>query len=623
MLQADPAVFGDQIAARAAFDAVSARCVLDLIADAAACAPNAPALTMLNTADPDAECEVIDFRTVHQRVVQVANWLRAQGVQPGRSVAVLMPLVPESLYAIFGASTAGCALPINYLLSVDHIVELLESVDCEVLIAYGEKDEFDIWNKAMQVRQRCRSLRRIVRVGGPHDEADTTVTPFARVLQTAALTLQFQPPGRTDIAAHFHTGGTTGAPKLARHTQENQVFAAWASVQINGYAAGTSTLAGMPLFHVAGSLLLSLASLAAGAHTVMLTRTGLRNKEVIAGFWKLVDRHRPRMIGFPPTGVIAVTAVETAGADLSSVVFCSSGGASLPAEAAARFERTFDIPIREAYGMTETAGLIAYTPWFMARRPKAVGIAVPCMEVRVVPEGQDADTATPLPPGQRGVIVARGPNVFAGYVDSRRNAGTLTPGGWVITGDLGHLDDEGYVFVTGRAKDLIIRGGHNIDPLDIESAAAMHPGIAQCAAIGQPDSYAGEVPVLYVTLKPGHDVSPGELLDFVGTRVAETPARPRRVTILPELPTTAVGKIFKPALRLHATQSVLEAELQRLGVQGRWSVSVADDPQRGLVARIALDGVASLRVADIRNALAPYPVHSELDVEASHPGRPA
>ena len=604
MIHPDRTVFDDAGAAASSFAQVPAACTLDLLAQTAQETPDASAITLLAQADPDSPTQVVSYADLHARTVQVANLLRRHGVQRSDAVAVLMPLVPEALMAIFGASTAGIAMPINFLLSAEHIAGMLDSVRCRVLVAYGDDDEFGIWRKALEVREKSASPLKILKVGGEVSADDPDTLAFAQAVAAESSSLSFERPGPSDIAAYFHTGGTTGLPKLARHTQRNQVFAAWASVHINGYSQGSCTLGGMPLFHVAGSLLLSLAIFSAGSHLVLLTRTGLRNKQVIANYWRLVDRYKPRIIGFPPTSLMAVADVPVGDSDISSVVFCSSGGASLPVEAASRFETTLGIPIREAYGMTETAGLIAYTPCFTERRRGSVGVAVPGMEVRIVAEGADPDTAASLGPGERGVIVARGPNVFAGYVDASMNAGMLSVGGWVLSGDLGHMDAEGYVFVTGRAKDLIIRGSHNIDPIDIESAAAACPAVLQCAAVGQPDSYAGEVPVLYVTLKPSATMSSEEILQFVGERVSEGPARPRHVFIVDELPTTPVGKVFKPALRRDAAQRVVCAELD--GQKMTASVTMVEDPRRGLVANIRLPAADAGAQERIRQALARY-----------------
>ena len=153
------------------------------------------------------------------------------------------------------------------------------------------------------------------------------------------------------------------------------------------------------------------------------------------------------------------------------------------------------------------------------------------------------------------MVIFKSPNLFSGFLDPKDNQNAFTPDGWLLTGDLGWLDEEGRLNLSGRSKDLIIRGGHNIDPKVIEDAMASHPAVQHCAAVGEPDAYAGELPVVFVTLKPGTQATEEALLAFVRDRVDEPPARPKSVTVLANMPMTLVGKIFKPELRTMAAQA--------------------------------------------------------------------
>jgi fatty-acyl-CoA synthase len=187
------------------------------------------------------------------------------------------------------------------------------------------------------------------------------------------------------------------------------------------------------------------------------------------------------------------------------------------------------------------------------------------------------------------VLVVRGPNVTPGYKDARESATLFTDDGWLITGDVGCVDATGRVFITGRAKDLIIRSGHNIDPAVIEECLMRHPAVADAGAVGMPDAYAGEVPVAYVTLHPGACVTEEELLDFAKGTIAEPPALPRRLFVLEQLPMTAVGKIYKPALRLDCTRRHLLELLQGEPIA---ALAVRDEPGQGQVVRIELAGAS-------------------------------
>jgi len=366
--------------------------------------------------------------------------------------------------------------------------------------------------------------------------------------------------GRTiapnDIAAYFHTGGTTGAPKLARHSHGAQVFTAWVCVQLQGTRADDVVLNGYPLFHVAGVLPGSLTSFAAGSEVVIPTTTLFRNREVIANYWRLVERYRATAVSAVPTVLAALANVPVGNADISTLRYCRTGAAPLSPDLAARFEAQFGIHVHESLGMTEMAGISTITPPGVNAPVGCVGFRLPYTQMRVVALDEKGNpTDRDMPNGEQGMVIFKSPNLFSGFVDPNDNQHALTADGWLATGDLGWLDDEGRLNLSGRSKDLIIRGGHNIDPKVIEDAMASHPAVQHCAAVGEPDAYAGELPVVFVTLKPGTQATEDELLAYVRERVDEPPARPKSVTVLPSMPMTLVGKIFKPELRQLAAET--------------------------------------------------------------------
>jgi fatty-acyl-CoA synthase len=232
-------------------------------------------------------------------------------------------------------------------------------------------------------------------------------------------------------------------------------------------------------------------------------------------------------------------------ADISSVRVAYTGGSPLPTELAGRFEESPGIPVRNILGMTESSGLVTIEPFAAPRVAGSTGLRLPYTDVRVREDG---------------MIVLRGPNVSPSYTDAARNAG-MFEGGWLLSGDLGHIDEAGYLHVTGRAKDVIIRGSHNIDPGLVEDAFLAHAAVAMCAVVGEPDAHAGEVPAAFVTLKPGASISGEELLALVAPNVYERPAVPKRVVVLDALPLTAIGKVYKPSLRMRAIELKLREVL--------------------------------------------------------------
>jgi fatty-acyl-CoA synthase len=369
-------------------------------------------------------------------------------------------------------------------------------------------------------------------------------------------------PVADDIAAYFHTGGTTGSPKIALHTHRNQVFSAEALADSWGFDAGTRALNGLPIFHVAGSLLLGLSPLGRGGEVILPTYTGFRNPRVIANYWRIIDELEITVGGGIPTTLVAVLDTPLGEADIKSLKFVMSGGTYMPPAIAYALRERFGIETRQLYGMTEMAGLIAASHHSSAADPNSIGEVIDGAEVQVREFGNDGNLGQAVATGKTGVLVTRGPNVFPGYLSMPVQP--FTADGWLITGDIGLCASDGRIVVTGRAKDVIIRSGHNIDPAVIEQAAGKHSGVGIAAAVGMPDTYAGEVPVVYLTLANGANVSPAELMTHLTDNVPEPPARPRHIFIIEEMPTTAVGKIDKTALRRDATQRAVQAALEPL-----------------------------------------------------------
>jgi fatty-acyl-CoA synthase len=311
---------------------------------------------------------------------------------------------------------------------------------------------------------------------------------------------------------------------------------------------------------VAGVLPGALCSLAVGMHVIIPTAAMFRNREVIQNYWRLVAHHRCTLMSGVPTVLAALAGMPLEGADISTLRGVRTGAAPLPPELSLRFKQTFGLHVNESLGMTETAGLSTVAPPGIDAPAGCVGWPLPHARVRIA--GLNADgqpTEADLSAGDKGMLLYKAPNLFSGYLDAAETARSFTPDGWLITGDVGFLDEQGRLHLTGRAKDLIIRGGHNIDPKVIEDALGAHPAVALCAAVGAPDAYAGELPVAFATLKPGCHVSEAELLAFTAEHVDEGLAKPKSITVLSAMPVTNVGKIYKPELRTLATGAVVQA----------------------------------------------------------------
>ena len=548
--------------------ALTVRSTYELFCNVARAHGDRPALTFLRTGNPEDEPIRWTYAELMCGIHQTANLLHALGVGPQDAVAVLLPGCLDYHLALWGGEAAGIVQPLNPLLTDEKLVSLMRAAGAKVLIAYGSDDESGMWSKAMRLRSQVPTLTMVLRVA-PHDEpADAVIDLPEGVGDFSSLRAQ-QPDDRLvsgrdiapeDIAAYFHTGGTTGAPKLARHSHGAQVFTAWACVQLTGVTHTDVTINGYPLFHVAGVLPASLASLSAGVESIIPTTSLLRNKTVLANYWRLVDKYRPTSLSAVPTVLAALANVPLNGADLSSIRYCRTGAAVLAPELAARFKRLFGLHVHESLGMTEMAGISTITPPGVEGQAGCVGFRLPYSQMRIVAlDDQGGASDRDVAPGEHGMVLFKSPNLFSGFLDPADTAKAFTGDGWLATGDLGWLDDQGRLNLTGRSKDLIIRSGHNIDPKTIEDALGAHPAVQLCAAVGAPDAYAGELPVAYATLVPGAQVTEAELLAFTSAGVDEAPARPKSVTIIEHMPMTNVGKIYKPELRGLAGQQVASA----------------------------------------------------------------
>jgi fatty-acyl-CoA synthase len=579
--------------------------LIDALEDAASRHADRPALTFLQAADrPD-----LTRRWTHRQFVadvrRAANLFRSLAGKDEPRVAMLLPAIPQAYFTLWGAEVAGVACPINYLLDAEHIAELIQASGANILVALGQNPELDIWSRVAGLRGQCPGLRHVLAVGGTEGATDFDT---AMASQRGDV-LRFAREVRANtLAALFHTGGTTGAPKLAQHSHGNQLHSAWSAAQMYSMDEHDVILNGFPLFHVAGSLVFGLSALLSGAEVVLPTLLGMRNTDFVPRYWEVVERHSVTLLAAVPTVISTLLAVDPKSTSLAWVRALLTGGSPLPPELATSFEQRYGIPVRNILGMTECAGVISIEPTRGERVPGSCGLRLPYTRVEALAQ-DGAGRETVCAPGQPGVLRVRGPNVGPGYTDLRRNTGTFSDDGWLSTGDIGHLDARGLVFVTGRAKDVIIRSGHNIEPGMIEEALMRHPDVQFAAAVGEPDEYAGEMPVAFVVLRADAAVDAAGLIDFVKQHIPERPAQPKRIDVLATLPLTAVGKVYKPGLRLRAIERVITERLERAGLaqqvrvrgqDGASGLSLAltartgadieaiDEPVRAIMARFAV-----------------------------------
>ena len=599
-------------------DRIAAQSTYDAIKFGAAKNPDAPAIQFLPNADPADTPIVISYRDFVARVTQAANMFNALGATGNDVVSFLLPLLPEAFITLFGAEAAGIANPVNPLLEPHQIAEILQAANTTILVALGPVPGTDIWKKVEQIRGKLKHLKAIVQVHGPGDPTKKiySFSDLIREQPSDKLVSDRQISGE-QTAAYFHTGGTTGTPKLVCHTHANQVYQAWACNLLLKSRPGTNLLFGMPLFHVGGSLTQALSSLAAGNCLVVLSPSGWRNPAAVRNIWGLVERFKPQALSSVPTVLAAAFAIPPGNADLSSLQYAAGGGSAIPVAVGSAIEERFKIPVIEVYGMTETSSVHTMAYPDRPIRLGSVGLPVPYSRVRIVKLDENNRVERDCEPDEIGVVIMAGPGVFGGYLNEAHNKNAFVDGDWVNSGDLGRLDKDGYLWITGRAKDLVIRGGHNIDPGPIEDIMFQHPAVGLAAVVGQPDPYAGELPVGYVQLKPGASVEPGELEAWVRERTPERAAVPAQIIPIDPMPLTGVGKVFKPQLRWDAAKRVFTGVLAPLVERGvKCEVQVGPHGSHGSIATVTIAHVPEQKheaVADEVDALlAPFAMRHQI-----------
>jgi len=562
---------------------VEERSVHDVFALAAVRQPDAVALTMLMTGTLEEEPRRVTYAELAGLVDRAANaFVTLAGPRPG--VAYLLPSLVETHAVLWGAQSAGYAVPLNFLLNPEHLADLVRAADADVLVTLGPHPVLDLWEKAQAVGALVPGLK-VVALNVPGQATAQGVPDLATLMADQPADRLLAEPGRDDeVAAYFHTGGTTGDPKLVTLTHRSQLLAALGGALLGDMGSDDVLSATLPLFHAGGTVFCGLSPLLAGAELVIMTPAALRNPTVVQNFWALLDRHGVTLAGAVPTGLTAVVEVPVGDADLSRVRAGFTGASPIPTSVQQRFEAMTGATLHQVYGMTESSGVLAIDPVAGGGAPGTVGISPPWMSLEVLRQEADGSLGGAAATNEVGVVVAHGPHVSPGYRNLAHDAGVLTDR-TLVTGDLGYFDDGGRLVVAGRVKDLIIRSGHNLDPVMIEDAMVSHPAVAMAAAVGQPDAYAGELPVVYLALRPGASASAEELHDHAHATIAERPAWPREIYLLDALPMTSVGKIFKPDLRVDAARRLVEEQLgERFGdrLEAPMPVEVSLGGHRGM-----------------------------------------
>jgi long-chain acyl-CoA synthetase len=474
---------------------------------------------------------VLTYTRLDQLSARAVGWLRDRGVGPGDRVAVMLPNVPAFAVVYYGVLRAGgVVVPMNPLLRAREVAYYLADSGARLLLA-GSGCAGEARSGAHEAGVAC------VVVDDAFDEAVATAAPVTSVVERAGA----------DTAVILYTSGTTGRPKGAELTHANLS----SNVEVTTTDLFRATcedviFGGLPLFHSFGQTCGLNTAVRAGACLTLVSRfSAPAALEVLA-------RDRVTIFEGVPTMYIALLSAADRGAyDLSALRLCVSGGAALPVEVLRGFEAAFDCIILEGYGLSETSPVASFNHPDRTRKAGSIGTPIRGVEIRLVD-----DNGRDVPPGEVGEIAIRGDNVMKGYWRRDAETAVAIPDGWFRSGDLARVDEDGHLFIVDRKKELIIRGGYNVYPREIEEVLYEHPEVAEAAVIGVPDGSLGEEVGAAVVLGPGATATAEDIREYVKGQVAAY-KYPRHVWLLPALPKGPTGKILKreihPPIRPGAT----------------------------------------------------------------------
>ncbi len=448
-----------------------------------------------------------------ERVTAVAAVFAAAGLGRGGVLAIMVPNRVELVTSMFAAWRLGAAVtPVNPALTAQEARYQIDDAGAALVVA----DE------------AAAALLR----DGPY-----------RIIGLEEVTAPVSPPAPpalvTDpgaLALLIYTSGTTGRPKGVMLDHANisataELITGWFEMTHD-----TRCLLVLPLFHVNGIMVSVVSPLLAGGSTFIAERFHA------ASFWATVEQVRPTFFSAVPTIYALLASRPGARPDTRSLRFVICGAAPMPRQLTGEFEERFGVPVVEGYGLSECTVACTLNPLHGVRKAGSVGLPLPGIDVGVVDAADQL-----LPAGQAGEVVVRGPNVMRGYLARPAESAQALRGGWLHTGDVGRFDDDGYLTLVDRVKDLIIRGGENIYPKEIEDVLYTHPAVLEAAVVGQPDPVFGEQPAAFVTLRPGHTAGPEDLIEHCRLSLARYKV-PRAVYLEQTQPKNAVGKIAKPVL---------------------------------------------------------------------------
>ncbi len=473
----------------------------------------------------------VTYRQLDEKTDRIAENLARFKIRPGDKIALFLPNLPEFLFAFFGALKLGAvAVPINTQLKTEEAAYILKNSESRVLITTPV-----LYPIIQPKRAELPMLEQLFLVGERGGDGKIFSSLYAAGSGKPDRDVQ-----RNDSAALIYTSGTTGAPKGVILTHRNYLFDVAQFVRATEMTEQDRFLCILPLFHVNGQVVTTLGPLYSGGSMVLMEKFSPRD------FFTTLERFRATVFSAVPTIYAILLNAKEAEArdpDLSSLRFCICGAAPMPAALFQKFEEKFHAFILEGYGLSEGTCVSSVNPLGGKRKIGSIGIPLPDQEMKIFNRRDEE-----LPVGEVGEIVIRGENVMAGYFNNPMATEETLRGGWLHTGDLGYRDEEGYFFISGRKREMIIRGGENIYPKEIEEVLYRHPDLQEAAVVGLPDPVWGEEVAAFIIPKAGVTLTAEAIVSYCQEHLAKFKC-PKEVFFVSAFPKTATGKIQKGKLR--------------------------------------------------------------------------
>ena len=567
-------------------DWIARGCMLD---------PDKIVIRYIADGNPDSEPTLLRYRELQSRAIQAANLFHSLGVSADDVVMYVLPTLPQLYVAMLGAVGAGIACGVNWMLKPELLAELVRATRPKAIVTLGPTPGYEIWENLQAIGAEISPAVRILTVPGPGGKLmpETDFDTLAACQPDDRLL--FQRKVEPDhVAAYVHSGGTTGSPKLVRLTHRGFAYKCWANAVVMAHTSDDVIFADYPMFHIAGIFGRGYFPIAHGMSIVIPSPLGARDKRFIDNYWRFVDKFGITLFSGVPTTLAQLAKNGPHGEKLGTLRdYACTGSTAFPAEVARQIEKLIGVRVLLTYGATEYTQNVTQAPRDGDPKYGSPGIRLPYTQVKTVELDGDR-IKRECGVDEIGVVVVKGPSVTPGYLEPKYNEGVFTHEGWFNSGDLGRFDADGYLWLTGRVKDVIIRGGHNIDPSVIEETLLKHPDVLLAAAVSKPDAYAGELPIAYVQLVSGARTGANDLGDFAQRHIPERAAAPKEIIILEAMPLTDVQKPAKAELRRDAARRAFRDVLANVA-DGKLSVDIVADPVKGNVALITAAGPAAAR----------------------------